>query len=161
MGLVRLNTVKLFFIAINSCVDPRIVIQNHENMGFSIDNCWFCSLFSSFVQLWQSRINYFSLMRRNYNILQPCFIFLPLGVALVGKSPPTTPDWSRHVSRASGPFLCRLPAKASRVEVSSTWRVLRGVDPRLESIKRFKSVKGTDHEMSWHQVWEKLSVSPK
>ena len=38
-------------------------------------------------------------------------------------------------------------------------RVLRGIDPRLVSIKGFESSKGTNHEMSWHQVWEKVGFS--
>ena len=63
----------------------------------------------------------------------------------------------RHVPRAPGPFLWELPAKASGVEVESTWRVLRRINPRLISIKGFE---GTNHEMSLHQVREKVCFSP-
>ena len=38
--------------------------------------------------------------------------------------------------------------------------LLRGIDPRLVSIKGFESSKGTNHEKSWHQVWEKVCFFP-
>jgi hypothetical protein len=66
----------------------------------------------------------------------------------------------RHVPKASGPFLWELPAKASGVKVKSTWRVLRGIDPRLVTIKGLESFKGINHKMSWHQVWEKVVFFP-
>ena len=39
-------------------------------------------------------------------------------------------------------------------------KVLTGIDPRLVPRKGFEMSKGTDHEMSWHQVWEKVGFSP-
>ena len=109
-----------------------------------------------FVGLWKSRIIFPQL--KNPAMFQFMFLGVVLGKKSSNDSRLTviTLNVVRHFPRASGPFLWELPAKTSRVEAYSTWRVLRGIDPRLVSIKEFESSKGTTHEMSWHQVWEKV-----
>ena len=160
MGLVRLSTAKICVFIFWGVRTLKLSSKMTKNSIFD----WrlmilfiFSILLFDFVRFWQSTIKFFPMKKCNH-----VSNFMILGRCFWGKKLATR-DWLRSQlvlsgmfqEHPAGQFLWELPAKASGVEVESTWRALRGIDPRLVSIKGFESSKGMDLEMSWHQVWEK------
>lgn len=117
--------------------DPKILIQNDYKTRFLMEVSCFCSFFFD-------------------NFAWICTI-----LAIQNQFFSNEKHTTMFQISAKGWFLWDFRSSKAGVKVESTWRVpvLRVIDPRLVSIKGFDSSKGTDHEMSWHQMWEKLGFS--